>query len=159
MARLESLSGDIAHFRSRKQKLEGEIRNFANAIAEGGHSKYILDEIAVREREIGAITDRLLTSSSESLEGRITEMQTFVKKEIENLADLLNANSPLAKQEIHRHLTVVTMHPVGDGRTWHYEAEGSWNLLGTDKNAPHTEEQNAQDSREGRLRMVAGGRI
>jgi hypothetical protein len=83
-------------------------------------------------------------------------MQSFVKKEIENLADLLNADSPLAKQELHRHLTVVKMHAVGDGRKWHYEAEGSWNLLGTDENAPHAEEQIAQDSGEGRLRMVAG---
>ena len=47
------------------------------------------------------------------------------------------------------------MHPVGDGREWHYEAEGSWNLLGIDKNAPQ-EEQRAQDSAEGHLRMVAG---
>lgn len=46
-------------------------------------------------------------------------------RKIANLAALLNAASALAKQEIHRHLSVVTMHPVGDGRKWHYEAEGS----------------------------------
>ena len=48
------------------------------------------------------------------------------------------------------------MRPVGDGRKWQYEAEGSWNLVGTDNNAPHTEELIALDSSEGRLRMVAG---
>lgn len=48
------------------------------------------------------------------------------------------------------------MHPVKDsGRGWFYEAEGSWNLLGRDENAPQ-EEQAAQDSDEGRLWMVAG---
>lgn len=46
--------------------------------------------------------------------------------------------------------------PDGVGRSWYYEAEGSWNLLGTDENAPR-EEHSAQDSAEGRLRMVAGG--
>ncbi len=83
-------------------------------------------------------------------------MQTFVRREIENLADLLNTNSPLAKQELRRHLTVVKMHPIANARQWHYEVEGSWNLLGTDENAPHAEERLAQDSGEGRLRMVAG---
>ena len=157
-ASLASLSGDIAQFRLRKEKLEREIRNFTSAIAEGGHSKYILEEIAVREREIGAITDRLLTSSAESIEGRIAEIRQFVEAEIANLSQLLNTNSPLAKQELHRHLNVVKMHPVGNGRKWHYEAEGAWNLLGTDDATPR-EEHSAQDSNEGRLRMVAGARF
>jgi hypothetical protein len=48
------------------------------------------------------------------------------------------------------------MHPVKDsGWGWFYEAEDSLNLLGRDENAPR-EEQMAQDSDEGRLRMVAG---
>jgi hypothetical protein len=152
---LESLSGDIAVWRSRKEKLEREIRNFTNAIAEGGYSKSMVEAIAVREREIGAITDRLLSSNAESIEGRITEIRGFVGREIQKLSDLLNTNSPLVKPELHRHLSSITMHPVGDGGEWHYEVEGSWNLLGTDKNTPQ-EEQAAQDSDEGRLRLVAG---
>jgi site-specific DNA recombinase len=155
-ARLESVSGDIAQWRSRKGKLEREIQNFTNAIAEGGYSKSMVEAIAVREREIGAITDRLLSSSAESIERRITDIRSFVEGEIQNLAALLNDNSPLVKQELHKHLRSITMHPVdGGGGEWHYEAEGSWSLLGTDKNAPR-EEQGAQDSDEGRLRLVAG---
>ena len=65
--RLESVSGDLAQWRSRKEKLEREIRNFTDAIADGGYSKSMVDAIAVREREIGAITDRLLSSSAESV--------------------------------------------------------------------------------------------
>jgi hypothetical protein len=35
-----------------------------------------------------------------------------------------------------------SMHPVMDGsRGWYYEAEGAWNLLGTDKNAPLKEHE------------------
>jgi hypothetical protein len=48
--------------RQRKEKLEREIRNFSQAIAEAGHSKYLLEEISAREREIGTITDRLLSA-------------------------------------------------------------------------------------------------
>src|ERR1039458_8973926 len=112
---------------------------------DGHYSKSMVEAIAVREQEIGAINDRLLSSSAESIEGRITEIRSFVAREIQNLSDLLNANSPLIKPELHRHLSTITMHPVGNGYEWHYEAEGSWNLLGTDKNTPQ-EEQAAQDS-------------
>ena len=154
-ASLESLSGNIAQWRSRKEKLEREIKNFTDAIAEGGYSKSMVEAIGVRKREIGDITDRLLSSSSESIEGLIAEIRSFVDREIQNLSALLNANSPLVKPELHRHLSSVTMHPVGNGREWHYEAEGAWNLLGEDKSAPR-EEQAAQNSDEGHLRMVAG---
>jgi hypothetical protein len=115
----------------------------------------MVDAIAVREREIGAITDRLLSSTAASIEGRIAEIRSFVERETQNLSALLNENSPLVKQELHKHLSSITMHPVGDGGEWHYEAQVSWSLLGTDKNAPQ-EEQGAQDSDEGRLRLVAG---
>jgi site-specific DNA recombinase len=153
---LASLSGDIAKMRQRKEKLEGEICNLTKAIAESGHSKFILDEIAVREREIGAITDRLLSSSAESVESRINEIREHVEQEIAGLSSLLCSNPPVAKQELHRHLTAITMHPVKDSkRGWYYLAEGAWNLLGRDENAPR-EEPDAQDSDEGQIRMVAG---
>lgn len=38
--------------------------------------------------------------------------------------------------ELQKHLSSVKMHPVGKGREWHYEAEGAWDHLDTDKNAP-----------------------
>lgn len=78
-----------------------------------------------------------------------------MEREIQNPSALLNANSPLAKQELHKHLSSITMHPVGDGGERHYEAQDSWSLLSRDKNAPR-EEHAAQDSDEGRLRLVAG---
>ena len=155
-ADLASLSGDIAKMRSDKEKLESEIRNLTRAIAESGHSRFILDEIAVREQKIGAITDRLLSSNPASIEGKIAEMRSYIERKVRGLTDLFNAHSPAAKQMLHEHLKAITMHPVKDnGQGWNYEAEGSWNLLGTDKNAPR-EEPAAQDSNERQLRMVAG---
>jgi site-specific DNA recombinase len=154
---LASLSGDIAAMRSRKEKLEGEIRNLTNAIAESGQSKFILDEIALREREIGAITDRLLSSSAASIEEKIAQIRSYVERKIENLTSLFNAHSPAAKQLLQQHLQTVTMHSAKDStRGWYYVAEGKWNLLGADDDAPR-EEPWAQDSHKGRLRMVAGG--
>lgn len=77
---LASLSDDIAKIRLQKEKLEGEIRNLTKVISECGHSKFILDEIAVREREIGASTDRLLSSTPASIEGKIAEIRSCVER-------------------------------------------------------------------------------
>jgi hypothetical protein len=80
----------------------------------------------------------------------------MVSKQTCRISDLLSSNPPVAKQELHRHLTAITMYPVKDGsRGWYYEAKGAWNLLGRDENAPR-EEQSAHDSDEGQIRMVAG---
>jgi hypothetical protein len=154
---LASLSSDIAEMRHRKEKLEGEIRNLTNAIAESGHTKFILEEITARGHQIDAITNRLSSSSQESVEAKIDEIREHVEREINRLSDLLSSNPPMAKHELHRHLTAITMHPVKEGtRGWYYEAKGAWNLLGRDENAPR-EERLAQDSDEGQIRMVAGG--
>ncbi len=49
------------------------------------------------------------------------------------------------------------MHLANDSnRGWYWEAQGKWNLLGTDENAPR-EGHLARNSDEGRLRLVAGG--
>lgn len=113
-ADLASLSGEIGEMRQRKEKLNGEIRNLTKAIAAAGHSRFILDEIAARERQIDAITDRLLSSSAESVEARTDEIRNFVEREIAGLYALPSSNPPQAKHELHRHLKVITRHPVKD---------------------------------------------
>ena len=149
---LASVSNEIGEMRSRKEKLEREIRNYTAAIGESGHSKYILEEIAVREKEISAITDRLLSCSPDSIQAQIDEMRRLVEDGIQNVHRLCNEESPAAKQELHSHLSAIRMYPTEDGEGWYYVAEGTWNLLGTDPLAPQV-----PIVEEGRLRMVAGG--
>ena len=55
---LAGVSSEITEMRSRKEKLEREIRNFTAALGESGHAMYVLEEIAIREKKISAITDR-----------------------------------------------------------------------------------------------------
>src|ERR1035441_2344785 len=105
--------------RSRKEKLEREIRNFTQAIAENGHSKYIIEEIAVREKEISGITDRLLSSTPDSIEAQIGEVRRLVEEGIQNLQSLSRLESPAAKEELHSHLSAVRMSPLEDGEGWY----------------------------------------
>jgi site-specific DNA recombinase len=149
---LAGVSDELTQMRVRKEKLEREIRNFTSAIAESGHSKYILEEIAAREKEISAITDRLLSAAPDSIQSKIDDMARFVSEGIEKLSEALNENSPLAKQELHSHLSAIRMFPTEDGEGWYYIAEGTWDLLGTDPYAPIF-----GVPADGRIRMVAGG--
>ena len=134
------------------QRGEKEIRNFTKAIAESGHSKYIVEEIAVREKEIAAITDRLLASAPDSLESRLGDLKQFVEDGVRNLSKLLRENAPLAKQELHSHLLGVQMYPYEDAEGFCYIAQGNWDLLGIDLTALR-----ASVPEVGRFEMVAGG--
>src|SRR5208283_4328312 len=77
---LAGLSNDLTEMRSRKEKLEREIRNLTAAIAESEHSKYMVEEIVVREKEISAITDRLLSAAPDSIQSKIDGMSRFVSE-------------------------------------------------------------------------------
>ena len=104
---LANFSEEIVQLRQRKEKLEREIRDFSKAIAEGGHSKYLLDEISARERDVSTITDRLLSAAPDSVESHIDEIRAFVMKEIADLRALLNHDVMLAKAEIRRHVREI----------------------------------------------------
>ena len=114
-----------------------------------GHSP--LEEIAVREKEISGITDRLLSSTPDSIEAQIGEVRRLVEEGIQNLQGLSKLESSAAKEELHSHLSAVRMYPSVDGEGWYYIAEGTWDLLGTDPLAPEM-----RVCEEGRIRMVAG---
>ncbi len=135
-AALSSMSNDLAVLRRRKEQLEGEIERFAEAIARGGPLDAPVQQIAVREKELKAITNRLLSASSASLEGQLRELRQFVEKGISDLRSQLNRDTALAKAELQKHLREVRMAPTKDGEDCHYVAEGNWDLLGTGPNAP-----------------------
>ncbi len=133
---LAGLSSDVADLRKQKERLEGEIQRLVDAIERGGSLDSLLQQLAKRERERDAITNRLLSTSENSLDGRLQEIRQFVTSGISDLRSLLGRDAALAKGELHRHLSEIRMTATGDGKNWHYVAEGSWNLLGTGPNAP-----------------------
>ena len=150
-ASLDGVSGELTQMRQRKEKLEREIRNFTQAIADAGHSKYILEEIATREKEISAITDRLFSASADSIEGHLGKVRQLVDEGIADLRTLLNENSAAVKAEMQRHLKEVRMFPSQDGNGWYYEAVGTWDLLGSGTGLVQRRQRD-----DWRLRMVAG---
>ena len=133
---LFAISGDMTGLRKRKEELEREIKRFSDAIACGGPLDSLVHQIAIRESELKAITNKLLSASPASIEGRIRELRRFVENGISDLRNLLNRDPALAKAELQSHLSAIRMTPNRESEEWHYVAEGSWNLLGSGPNAP-----------------------
>ena len=46
----------------------------------------------------------------------------------------INQNAPLMKTVLHQHLGEKQESSRNDDESWHYFAEGDWDLLGTDSN-------------------------
>jgi len=57
-----------------------------------------VQQIAVREKELKAITNHLLSASSASLEGQLRELRQFVEKGISDLRSQLNRDTALRKR-------------------------------------------------------------
>jgi hypothetical protein len=123
----------------------------AAAIAESGRSKALLAEIARKEAELQAITDRLLSASPESIEARIGEIRTFVAIRLGNLRELLRKDSALARAELLKHTSEITMTPNENIEHRFYVAEGNWNFLGSDPVVARERQPSGW-----RIRMVAG---
>jgi hypothetical protein len=79
-----------------------------------------VQRIAAREKELKAITNRLLSASSASIEGQLRELRQFVEKGISDLRSQLNRDTALAKAELQKHLSEVRMTPTKGGEGWHY---------------------------------------
>jgi hypothetical protein len=135
-AALSDMSGDLVSLRRRKNQLESEIQRFADAIARGGTLDALVEQIAARERELKSITNRLLSSSAESINGGLHDIRAFAEQGLRDLRLLLNRDARLAKAELHRHLSEIRMIPTEGRQDWHYVADGTWDILGTGPNVP-----------------------
>jgi hypothetical protein len=74
------------------------IQRFADAIARGGSLDTLVQQIAKRESELKAITNRLLSTSAGSIDGRLQEIRQFVTTGISDLRSLLGRDTVSRKQ-------------------------------------------------------------
>jgi site-specific DNA recombinase len=127
---LGSLSGDLAEMRQRKARLEAELRRLVSAVSESGHFKSLLEEIGRKEAELQGIVDRLLSATPASIESRVDEIRKFVTSGLSDLRGLLRKDTALARTELLKHSSEITMTPRLEPAHRFYVADGSWDLLG-----------------------------
>jgi hypothetical protein len=83
-------------------------------------------EIAKREQEISAITDRLQSSKPESVRMRVKALGTNVAGGLRELQSVLNSDAISVQPYLAKHVEKIVMEPHGKM----YVASGGWNLLG-----------------------------
>jgi hypothetical protein len=108
-------------------------------------SQFVLDPPFIRG------SDRLFSATSDSIEGHLRKVRHLVEEGIADLQGLLNEHSATAKAELQRRLKAIRMFLPGDGEVWYYEADGTWDLLGSDSGLDQRRRLDDQ-----RLRMVGG---
>jgi hypothetical protein len=148
---LGSIADDLAEMRQRKGQLEVQVRRLVAAVAESGHSRAMLEELARKEGELQAIADQLLSASPDSIESRIEEIRRFVTNRLNNLRDVLSKDAVLARTKILKHTNEITMTPQAGAGKPYYVAEGNWDLLGSDSGLDR-----GRQLSDWRPRMVAG---
>src|SRR5260370_921904 len=95
-----------------------------------GHSRVLLDRIAVVDRELEEIDGRLLTTQPDSVQVQLKEIREFVVGQLSNIRKLLNSDVTRARNELLKHVSEIRLVPQASGPEQHYVAEGNWNLMG-----------------------------
>ncbi len=129
--RFAALSSDMDDARKRKAVLEAELRNLGQAFATGFDSPTIRSEITKRETELAAITAKTLGTGKGSVRKQVVGLRKFVRESLGDIRTLLagkHANPSAVRQELQRHIDVITLLPDGKGDSIRYK--GKWKLLG-----------------------------
>ena len=122
---------EIVEMQTRKHELEQELTRLTAAIAHTGHSGFLLDAIAERERELHQITRRLQTAAREALEQHPGNIHEFVTSRMADLLGLPNTDAARARAKLAKHTTEIRMIPEASaGGELHYVAEGNWDFFG-----------------------------
>ena len=95
-------------------------------IAQGRQSPALLAELEKRERRLTEISDEIFSSTSNSLDAKLQDIERFVMRRLGDIHKLLSGDVGRAKSELAKHCTEITLTP--EGQT--YQISGDWNLLG-----------------------------
>ena len=148
---LADISTDLGRMAERKSQLETELGRLVAAVAEGGHSSFLLSAIEERETQLREMTEKLLSSQPGSLDAELIQIRRFVSERLLDLRKLLHTDVAVARTELGKHVSEVKMTPAEKDGDRYYVAEGGFNLLGG-----YPEMGRARHLQGVRARMVAG---
>ena len=110
---LENLGSEMDSMHTRKRELEGELANLTRALASGQLSPTIMAAIAEREREISEITERVVSSSEESIKSRVENMRVTARTKLKDLRGLLGGDVTVARAALLKHVEKIEMEASG----------------------------------------------
>jgi hypothetical protein len=118
-ARQKDSVDDIGAMQLRKRAIEQELTRLAAAIAESDHSRFVLDAMAVRERELDQLAERLRVATRGNVERHPGSIRDFVKTRLSDLLGLLHTDTVRARAELAKHTAEIRMVPeMANSATW-----------------------------------------
>ena len=107
-----------------------------NAIAEGQSSKSIMEAISERERELQAITNKLLEPGPGSLQATLDELRDFAISRLAKIRELITHpdSIDLARAVLAEHFGTFTLEPTVQGGEPVYLAHGKVDFFGDEAN-------------------------
>ena len=127
LGELKNVASEMDRQQSRKRELEGELANLTGVLASGQLSSTIM--IAIAEREISEITERMFSSSEDSIRSRIAAMRTTAKSKLRDLRGLPGRDVTVARSALSNHIDKIEM--GADGKVY-VAGGGNCNFLGND---------------------------
>jgi hypothetical protein len=128
----EKLDAELERMRLRKLQLEAELSRLVNAIAEGQPSQSLMTAIGERERELQAITNKLLEPGPRSLRATLDELRSFAVSRLTKIRELIShpESIDLARAVLAEHFGTFTLEPtIQDGEPV-YLAHGKVDFFG-----------------------------
>src|SRR5208282_6083043 len=130
--RLKEAEGDLSREMERaieqKRKLQAELSRLVTAVADTGHSTFLIEAIEEREQQLRNIDERLNACGPGLQQVQPADVTDFVKNRLAALCDLLNSDVTQARAELLRHVSEIRLVPRQTETGSDYVAEGEWNL-------------------------------
>ena len=101
------VSQDRERAQGKKRELEEQLQRLTAAVAEGGHSLFLLQAIAEREQEL-AVVERTAVACHHADQGT-DEMRRFTLEHLSALPELLSTDVSRARAELARHVAQITL--------------------------------------------------
>jgi chromosome segregation ATPase len=129
------LDAELARMHHRKQELDLELRRLTDSIAQGQQSQSIMNAIGEREKELRAITDKLLEPAPGSLRAKLEELREFAVSRLSKIRELLAR--PENIQEAHEALAErvgqLTLEATNENGKKTYLAHGKVDFFGEEE--------------------------
>ena len=131
--RLEEIrreSDRLPELHGERQRLEGQAKRIADAIADAGHSPSLLAQLSSIESRLAQILQQIEAHQPMDLDPNLDEIREFVLKNVIQLRRVLSNDPGVAKAAILKHVGQLVLVPKVTASGPIYEVSGQMNILG-----------------------------
>ena len=126
------ISDEIASLQRRKCEIEQALGRVTRAIAESGHSRFLLDAISDGERELDLLVQKIQNAGRGAVACHPGDVRDIVMSGLKDLMGLLKTDTTRARAELAKYTSEIKLIPERDEKgAMVYFAEGTWDLFGT----------------------------